>query len=87
MASGLGIEPELVVVALRALRATVRAGGAGRLRTAVSRGRVTWRWEPSGAPPAASEVPAAAPAERRKTEKGKGQRGRADAGAESHSRR
>jgi hypothetical protein len=83
MASGLGIEPELVVVALRALRATLRAGGTGRLRTAISRGRVTWRWEPSGVPPAESEAPASAPGERRK--KGKGKRGRAD--AEPHSRR
>jgi hypothetical protein len=42
MAAGLGVEPEVVVVALRELR----LNGVGRLRTAVALGRVTWRWEP-----------------------------------------
>ncbi|HVG98858.1 MAG TPA: hypothetical protein VNK05_18260 [Chloroflexota bacterium] len=51
MAAGLGVEPEVVVVALRELRLS----GVGRLRTAVALGRVTWRWEPLGA-----EAPAVA---------------------------
>ena len=44
MAAGLGVEPEVVVVALRELR----LNGGGRLRTAVALGRVTWRCEPLG---------------------------------------
>ena len=47
MAVGLGVEPEVVVVALRELRAT----HAGRLCSTISLGRTAWWWEP--APPAA----------------------------------
>ncbi len=73
MAAGLGVEPELVVEALRALRAQLRAGGAGRLRTVVSRGRVTWHCEPFAAPPAENSAPASPPGTASK--KGKRKRG------------
>ena len=85
MAAGLGVEPEQVVVALRTLRAELRASGAGRLRTAVSRGRVTWRWEPAVASTAEPGAPASAPGGGRK--KGKRKRGRARADAEAQPRR
>jgi hypothetical protein len=54
MAAGLGVEPEVVVVALRELR----LNGEGHLRTAVALGRVTWRWEPlEAAAPAEAPTP------------------------------
>jgi hypothetical protein len=43
MAAGLGVEPEVVVVALRELR----AAHAGRLRSSIHLGRITWWWEPA----------------------------------------
>jgi hypothetical protein len=52
MAVGLGVEPEVVVVALRELRAT----HAGRLCSTIYLGRTAWWWEPAEpepAPPAA----------------------------------
>ena len=41
MALGLEVEPEVVVIALRELRALP----GGRLRSAIRLGRVTWTWE------------------------------------------
>jgi hypothetical protein len=41
MALGLEVEPEVVVIALRELRAQP----GGRLRSAIQLGRVTWTWE------------------------------------------
>jgi hypothetical protein len=41
MAQGLEVEPEVVVIALRELRAQP----GGRLRSAIHLGRVTWTWE------------------------------------------
>jgi hypothetical protein len=43
MAVGLGVEPEVVVVALRELRAT----HAGRLCSTIHLGRIAWWWEPA----------------------------------------
>jgi hypothetical protein len=66
MAAGLGVEPEVVVIALRELRALP----GGRLRSAIRLGRVTWTWERSpgedapGTP--AGEVEDATRARRRK---------------------
>jgi hypothetical protein len=64
MAAGLGVEPEVVVVALR----EVRGNQTGRLRSSVTQGRVTWWWEPAEVLP--EPVPAAGqgerPSERRK---------------------
>jgi hypothetical protein len=48
MAAGLGVEPEVVVVALRELRAT----HAGRLRSSIHLGRTAWWWEPAEPEPA-----------------------------------
>jgi hypothetical protein len=57
MAVGLGVEPEVVVVALRELRAT----HAGRLCSTIYLGRTAWWWEP-----AQSDPEPAQPAARRK---------------------
>jgi hypothetical protein len=53
MAAGLGVEPEVVVAALR----EARAATAGTLRSTIHLGRVTWWWEAHGPEP---EVPDAA---------------------------
>ena len=47
MAAGLGVEPEVVVVALR----EARAAPAGTLRSTIHLGRVTWWWEADGLDP------------------------------------
>ena len=47
MAAGLGVEPEVVVVALR----EARAASAGTLRSTIHLGRVTWWWEADGLDP------------------------------------
>jgi hypothetical protein len=46
MAAGLGVEPEVVVAALR----EARAAAAGSLHSSIHLGRVTWRWEAEPAP-------------------------------------
>jgi hypothetical protein len=48
IAAHLGVEPEVVVVALRELR----VGHPGRLRSAICLGHVSWWWEPEDRPPA-----------------------------------
>jgi hypothetical protein len=47
MAAGLGVEPEVVVAALR----EARAASAGTLRSTIHLGRVTWWWEADGLDP------------------------------------
>jgi hypothetical protein len=47
MASGLGVEPEVVVAALR----EARTATAGTLRSTIHLGRVTWWWEAHGPEP------------------------------------
>ncbi len=42
MATALEVEPEVIVVAMRELR----AAGAGRLRSTIHLGHVSWWWEP-----------------------------------------
>jgi hypothetical protein len=74
MAIGLKVEPELVVIALRELRALP----GGRLRSAIQLGRVTWTWEPLPGAAAAEaadaepeDVPSAGRGKDRRSEDGR----------------
>jgi hypothetical protein len=73
MAAGLGVEPELVVVALRELR----HDREGHLRTAVSLGRVTWQWEAHEVAPEPEEGDPLAPVTSAAAGRKKGKRKRA----------